>query len=224
MNPRSWTKKFQKNSISYLIQMAAFYHALSITIMYASSFGISHVISDYEAPSFPISVVMTVTSGPIEEILFFGLAYYVAGTPQAILFTGAIWSVAHIFSTHVFQINTLGYASFLFAIPHMFFSIRTWLSGKGWFAILFHSVWNTAFLLSYCYLGIKECSVVGTVNYLTVDFLAIGLAASLISIIWTLHNKSKISKTVYTKILIFSITAFLLFEVLINFIYIKMLL
>lgn len=202
--------------------MAIFYHALSIAIMFVASFGVSSVISDYEAPSFPVSVVMSLTSGPVEEILFFGLAYYVAGTPQAILFTGAIWSVAHIFSTQVFQINTLGYVSFLIAIPHMFFSLRVWLSGKGWFAILFHSAWNVGFLLSYCYLGIKECAVVRDGEYFIIDLFAIGLTASLISIMLILHNKSKITKNAYLVMAISAIISFVIFELLITLKYVDL--
>lgn len=222
MNPKSWIRRFQKNSIVYLLQMAAFYHALSITMMYVGTFAIVQVISDYQAPSFPVSAVMTITSGPIEEILFFGLAYYLVGTPQAVLFTGAIWSVAHIFGTQAFQINTLGYVNFLIAIPHMFFSLRVWLSGRGWFAIVFHSAWNLSFLLSYCYMGIRECTVLGHEEYLAIDIFAVGLMASLISIISLLHRRSMMSKTVFRMTLLCSVTAFAVFEILLNIKYVEL--
>lgn len=216
INPKSWTKKFQKNSIPYLVQMAAFYHLMSIGLLYLGDFLVTQVVSDYEAPSFPVSITMAVTSGPIEESLFFGIPYLLSGNPQVMLVTGAIWSAAHIFSTQTLALNALGYVSFLTTIPHMFFSLRTWSSGKGWFAIAFHSAWNLAFLLSYCSAGIRTCTVFGQGDYALVDLFAIFLTLSAISILCLLYKKNRIPKNIFTYSMMGSIAVFIISEIVIN--------
>ncbi|HXW01877.1 MAG TPA: CAAX protease, partial [Candidatus Nitrosotenuis sp.] len=55
MNPKFWMKRFQKNSVLYLIKMAAFYHLLSIGLTYVGSQLVVRVITDYQEPSFPVS-------------------------------------------------------------------------------------------------------------------------------------------------------------------------
>ena len=222
MNPKSWMKKFQKNSILYLVKMAIFYHLLSIGLTYVGSQLVVRVITDYQEPSFPVSIVMALTSGPIEEILFFGLPYYLTGNPYAVLILGSIWSAAHIFNTQVFQLNSLGYVTFLATIPHLFFSLRTWISGKGWFAILFHTGWNLAFLLSYCYAGIRACSVFGEGDYVALDLFALGLAGSLLSILYLLYSKNKISKRKFRFTMTSFVAAFVVFEILVNLKYVEL--
>ncbi len=222
MNPKYWIRQFQKNSIFYLVKMAIFYHLLSIGLTYVGSQLVIHVITDYREPSFPVSIVMALTSGPIEEILFFGLPYYLTGNPYAVLVLGSIWSVAHIFNTQVFQLNSLGYVTFLATIPHLFFSLRTWISGKGWFAILFHTGWNLAFLLSYCFVGIRNCSVFGEGDYLTIDLFALGLMGSLLSILYLLYAKNKITKRKFRLTMSSSVIAFVIFEILINLRYVEL--
>ncbi len=222
INPKSWMKKFQKNSIQYLVKMAVFYHLLSIGLTYVGSQLVVRVITDYQEPSFPVSIVMALTSGPIEEVLFFGLPYYLTGNPYAVLVLGSIWSAAHIFNTQVFQLNSLGYVTFLATIPHLFFSLRTWISGKGWFAILFHTGWNLAFLLSYCFAGIRNCSVFGEGDYMTLDLFALGLTGSLLSILYLLYSKNKLSKRKFRFTMASSVSAFVLFEILVNLKYVEL--
>ncbi len=222
INPKSWTKKFQKNSISYLIQMAAFYHLMSIGLLYLGDFLVTQAVPDYEAPSFPVSIIMALTSGPIEESLFFGIPYFLSGNPQVMLVTGAIWSVAHIFSTQTLALNALGYVSFLTTIPHMFFSLRTWASGKGWFAIAFHSAWNLTFLLSYCSAGIRACTIFGQGDYALIDLFAIFLALSVISVLCLLYKKSKMPKSIFVYSMVGSITVLIISEIVINLRYAQM--
>lgn len=202
--------------------MAVFYHLISIGLTYAGSIFVVQLIPDYEEPFFPVSIVMAITSGPLEEILFFGLPYYLTANPYAVLVVGSIWSVAHIFSTQVFQLNTLGYVTFLATIPHLFFSLRTWISGKGWFAILFHTAWNLAFLLSYCSAGLRDCTIFGKGEHLAIDLYAIAITGSLVSVLYLLHTKSKLSKTKFRLAIGSSITAFVIFEILINIKYLEM--
>lgn len=223
-NPKSWIKKFRKNSLLYLLQMTALYHLMSLGLMYVGNFAVTHMIADYQTPTFPVSVAMTITSGPIEEILFFGLAYHLAGTPQAVLVTGTIWSLAHVFNTQIFQMNTLGYVNFLITIPHLFFSLRMWLSSKGWLAIIIHSSWNLAILLYHCSVGLRECTFLGHGDYLTIDVAAFVLAGSLISILVLLHKKDRITKTQFKILMSASIVTFAVSEVLINLKYVQLIL
>ena len=82
----------------------------------------------------------------------------------------------------------LAYGGFLFTIPHIFFSIRTWISEKGWFAIVFHSGWNITFLILYCMLGLRQCNIIND----TIDILNIIMAASAGIIVYILYqNKQK---------------------------------
>jgi membrane protease YdiL (CAAX protease family) len=196
--------------------MAAFYHLISLGLTYMGSILVVQTIPSYEAPSFPVSIALAVASGPAEEILFFGLPYYLTANPYAVLVTGAIWSAAHIFGTHTFQLNTLGYVTFLATIPHLFFSLRTWISGKGWFAILFHVAWNLAFLLTYCAAGIRNCTVLGQDQHMETDLYAIAIAGSLIAILYLLHTREKTPKTKFKAAMVFSISALVIFEILIN--------
>lgn len=222
VNPKNWTRPFAKNSIWYLVAMGAFYHGISIGVMYAGSALVTTIAPDYEYPSFPVSVVMAATSGPIEETLFFGIPYFLSGNPHSMLVTGAIWAMAHIFSTQVFSFNSLGYVSFLIAVPHLFFSLRVWSSGKGWFAIAFHSVWNLAFLLSYCSAGLRSCTVFGQGEFFIIDIFAVILAGSLLSVISLLYYKNKLAKIQFRLAIVASVTAIVISEVVINLKYFQM--
>jgi hypothetical protein len=196
--------------------MAFFYHGISIAIMYVGDLLITTVIPDYQAPSFPVSIAMAVTSGPIEETLFFGIPYFLSGNPHAMLVTGVIWSLAHIFSTQVFSLNALGYVGFLITIPHLFFSLRTWRSGKGWFAIVFHSTWNLAFLMSYCSAGLRNCLAFGEEEYFTIDMFALALTGSLLAMTSLLYYKNKIKPLRFKFAMISSIAIFVMCEIVIN--------
>lgn len=187
LNPKSWLKPFKKTNVFYLFKMGLFYHGLSLILMYSGSFFATRMISDYEVPSFPVSISLALSSGLLEESIFFGIPYYLTGNPLILLGTGIVWSIAHLFSSGVFLFETLAYGGFLLTIPHIFFSIRTWISKKGWFAILFHSVWNFSFLMLYCMLGLRQCSVINDVN----DVLNIIMAISTGIILYLAYQNKK---------------------------------
>jgi hypothetical protein len=168
--------------------MAFFYHGIGVALMFASSVIIPVFLPDYEIPEVPVSIVMAITAGPVEESIFFGIPSYLFGNIYAILGMGFFWSAVHILNTEIIDINNLAYGSFLFAIPHIFFSLRTWTSSKGWFAVVFHSAWNLAFLLSYCTLGITTCGVVSQEGFV-IDILVIIIAGSLVAIAYLLYKK-----------------------------------
>ncbi len=184
INPKTWLKPFQKTNVFYLLKMGLFYHGLGLIFMYLGSFLATSVIPDYEIPQIPVSVSLALSSGLLEESVFFGIPYYITGHPIALLGSGIIWSVAHLFNSGVFSIETLAYGGFLFSVPHIFFSIRTWISKKGWFAIIFHSVWNFTILILYCMWGLRQCSILND----TFDILNIIMAVSAGAIVYLAYQ------------------------------------
>jgi hypothetical protein len=171
INPKNWLKPFQRTSVWYLLQMGLFYHVLGLILMYLGSNLATSVISDYTTPQIPVSVSLAISAGFFEETVFFGIPFYLSGNPLVVLGTGIIWSAAHLFNSGVISIETLAYGGFLFSVPHIFFSLRTWSSGKGWFAIVFHSGWNFSFLLMYCGIGLRECSVINDGMFDTLNII-----------------------------------------------------
>lgn len=173
--PKNWLKPFQRKDFFYLLKMALFYHLLGLGLMFLGSNLITEIDPDYESPQIPVSILLAVSAGFFEETVFFGIPFYLSGNPLIILGTGIIWSLAHLFNTGVISIQTLSYSGFLFSIPHIFFSLRTWLSGKGWFAIAFHSLWNFFFLMLYCGVGLRQCSMIN--DYFDIINIFMGCAS-----------------------------------------------
>lgn len=168
--------------------MALFYHALSLALMYLGSFLAKNTIAGYEAPGFPVSIALALSSGLLEESVFFGIPYFMTGNPVILFGVGMAWSSLHLFSYGVYSVETLAYGGFLLSIPHIFFSTRTWISGKGWFAIAFHSGWNFTFLIIYCMLGLRQCSIIND----TQDVLNVIMAASVGVIVYlAFKNKAR---------------------------------
>lgn len=187
-NPKTWLAPFRSNSIFYIFRMGLFYHGLGLLLWYAASFFAASTIPGYEAPHFPVSISLALSSGLLEEAVFFGIPYYMlAGNPLLLLGSGAIWSALHLFGSGAFSIESLSYGGFFFAIPHVFFSIRTWISHKGWFAILFHSAWNTVFLMSYCVWGLRQCSAFNSV----MDVANVVVAISVGAILYITHKNKE---------------------------------
>lgn len=187
INPATWLRPFQKTDTSYLIKMGLFYHALSLSLMYTWSFFSNVIISDYQAPQIQVSMLLSMSSGLLEESVFFGIPYYLTGNVLTLFGAGIIWSVAHLFNSWVFSFEALSYGGFLLSIPHIFFSIRTWISKKGWFAILFHALWNVLFLSLYCSFGWRQCSVING----TFDILNLVMAISAGAIVYLAYKNSQ---------------------------------
>lgn len=161
INPRSWLSKYRKTSVPYLVAMGVFYLAIGLVLQLAGNNLAQHFISNYQIPSVPISITLGLSSGPLEEIVFFGTLFYLNGNYLMVLAGGIIWSVLHIFNTSNIVSTNLAYGSVFFTIPHIFFSFRTWISGKGWFAILFHTSWNAIVLGIQCTQG-SNCIPIGS--------------------------------------------------------------
>jgi len=195
INPKTWLRPFQKTSITYLLKMGLFYSILGLLMMYAGSFLASSLISDYEIPQFPVSVLLAASSGLLEESVFFGIPYYITGHPMILLGTGIIWSISHLFNSGMFSIETLSYSGFLFTVPHIFFSIRTWISKKGWFAIVFHSGWNVSMLSIYCILGLRQCSIIN--DMFDVSNFLMAASAGVIVYLAYQNKKRYVNKMLY---------------------------
>jgi hypothetical protein len=193
INPKNWLKPYQKNTVWYMLKMGLFYHIIGLILMYLGSSLVTSVISDYTAPQIPVSISLAITAGFFEEAVFFGIPFYLSGNPLIMLGSGVVWSAAHLFNTGVVSIETLAYGGFLFSVPHIFFSLRTWASGKGWFAIVFHSGWNFAFLMMYCGMGLRECSVI---NEGIFDALNIIMAITTVFMVYLAYLKQVKKKSI----------------------------
>ncbi len=159
---------------------------------------VTNMIPDYETPQIPVSISLALSSGLLEESVFFGIPFYLTGNSFVLLGTGIIWSVSHLFNSGIVSLESLAYGGFLFSIPHIFFSLRTWSSGKGWFAIAFHSVWNFLILISLCSFGLRECSIINDDPF---DIMNIITAISAGTIVYLAYqnyaNKKNINRFVY---------------------------
>ncbi len=188
INPRTWLRRYRKNSVPYLIKMGIFYIVLGIILQQLGNMVAVHVIENYQAPSIPASIIIGLTSGPLEEVTFFGIPFYLSSNPLIVLGGGILWSVLHLFNTASFAISGLAYGNLLFTIPHIFYSLRTWISGKGWFAVVFHSSWNSIVLGSRCIDSPSQCSIIGSGWYFVFDILSISAVIFLCLVLYRTRN------------------------------------
>jgi hypothetical protein len=161
MHPKSWLSKYRRTSVGYLTKMLLFYHGIGFGLLLIGSTIIDQVIPDYEQPSIPRSLLSVLSAGPIEETMFFGIPFYVFGNAYSVLVTGAVWVAMHLLNTDTLEASSLAFGNLLFVLPSLFFSLRTWVSGKGWFAVVTHSAWNGIFFVAGCATGEFMCTAVG---------------------------------------------------------------
>lgn len=169
--------------------MLLFYHGVGVLIMAIGTFIIERIVPEYQEASVPLSIISVLAAGPIEEILFFGLPFYVLGHYLIVLAGGIVWVMLHILNTDTLEFGTLSYANWLFVLPSLFFSLRTWISGKGWFAILTHSAWNGVFFTLGCLVGEVSCSTSLQGNDILASINSVGLSAILIGLISVLYKR-----------------------------------
>jgi hypothetical protein len=186
LNPRSWTSKYLRTSVPYLIIMVLFYHAVGVVLLIIGSIVIQSVVSDYKEPLKPITVISVIFAGPIEETLFFGIPLYATGSHVVVMAGGILWAMWHLLGSTV-QINSLAYANWLFVLPSIFLSFRTWVSGKGWFAIVAHSAWNISFFSLGCASGEINCKIFYENNALS-DIVTVSSAIVLTMITYLLYR------------------------------------
>jgi hypothetical protein len=185
-NPRRWTGKYLRTSVPYLIVMVLFYHAIGIALLVAGSIVVQSIITDYKEPLKPITVISVIFAGPIEETLFFGIPLYATGSHLIVMAGGILWAMWHLLGPTV-QLDSLAYSNWLFVLPSIFLSFRTWISGKGWFAIAAHSVWNISFFNLGCVSGEIDCKIYYENNAFS-DIVTVSAAAILTMITFTLYR------------------------------------
>jgi hypothetical protein len=185
INPKNWISRYYNNSLLYLIIMFLFYHGIGIISSSIGTIIIDQSLIKYEEPSLPLSIIPVILAGPLEESLFFGIPYYAFGNNLFVLIGGIAWAMLHIFNTYSIEINQLSYANWLFVIPSLFFSLRTWLSEKGWFAILAHSLWNLLFFSLSCIFQETSCSYSFESEYINI----ILLSGILLTIVYLLRKR-----------------------------------
>jgi hypothetical protein len=135
-------------------------------------------------------VVSVIFAGPFEETLFFGIPFYLTGNNLATLVGGVIWASLHILNTPTVQVNSLAYLTWLFVTPSIFASLRTWITGKGSFAIVSHSLWNLIFFVAGCTNGEFPCTIINEKDYL-IDIAYVSTSAAFILLTYFLFLRYK---------------------------------
>ena len=146
--------------------MVLFYHMIGFGLMIVGSAVVNTLVNNYNAPTIPLSVISVIFAGPFEETIFFGIPFYLTGNNIVTLIGGIMWASLHILNTPSVQANSLAYLTWLFVTPSIFASLRTWISGKGWFAIVAHSTWNLVFFTAGCASGEFACNIFNEKGFL----------------------------------------------------------
>ena len=134
--------------------------------MVIGSIVVDIVVNDYSEPTIPLTVISVIFAGPFEETLFFGIPFYLTGSNLVTLAGGVVWASLHILNTTTVEVSSLAYLTWLFVTPSIFASLRTWITGKGWFAIVSHSIWNLIFFAAGCTNGEFPCRIINEKDYL----------------------------------------------------------
>jgi hypothetical protein len=188
-HPKSWLSKYRRTSLGYLTKMLLFYHGIGILLLLAVTPLIEQVLPDYEQPSIPRSLLSVLAAGPLEETVFFGIPFYVFGNAYSVLVTGAVWVGIHLLNTNTLSVNSLAFGNLLFVLPSLFFSLRTWVSGKGWFSVITHSAWNGIFFATGCSVGEFTCTAID--SDISVTVISLALSAGLLGVAYLLHRRKE---------------------------------
>jgi hypothetical protein len=185
----TWLSKYRRTSIGYLTIMLILYHGLGVLLMLVGMALTQQLVSNYKAPSIPLSIISVLSAGPIEETVFFGIPFYLFQTHYVALAGGIIWALLHVLNTNAINISNLAYANWFFVVPSLFFSLRTWISGKGWFAIMTHSIWNAIFFILGCTYGEASCVKYSVKESFTMGINSIILSGSLLGLTYILYKR-----------------------------------
>jgi membrane protease YdiL (CAAX protease family) len=187
-HPKSWLSRFRRNSIGYLTVMLLFYHGVGVVLLLGGMTLIELALPSHEEPTVERSLISVIAAGPIEESIFFGIPFYVFGNAYSVLVTGGIWAAMHVLNTpNILDINSLSFGNLFFVIPSLFFSLRTWASGKGWFSVVAHSAWNGIFFGAGCTTGEFACTALD--NELEGTLFWVLLSAGLLTATYILYRK-----------------------------------
>ncbi|TLY01446.1 MAG: hypothetical protein E6K92_08480 [Thaumarchaeota archaeon] len=80
-------------------------------------------------------------------------------------------------------------ADLLFVLPSLFFSLRTWVSGKGWFSVVTHSAWNGVFFAAGCSTIEFTCTPLD--NDISSTLISVALSAGLIAANYALYKRKE---------------------------------
>ena len=166
--------------------MGLYYSLIGVIIAY-SIMGIEYFIFGYEEPVPQASLIQMIAAGPVEETLFFGIPFALSGNPFVVLVTGSFWAFMHIFNAQLVGEDGFSFQTLAVAIPHIFFSLRAWKSGKGWFTIIFHSAWNAVVFGIAVGLGEIPLMIIDE-SFPDVDIEIIILSAILMGITYPLYR------------------------------------
>jgi hypothetical protein len=188
-HPKSWLSKYRRTSVGYLTEMLLFYHGIGIVLLIAGSVLIEQILPDYEQPSLPRSLSSVLAAGPIEETIFFGIPFYIVGNAYFVLVTGTVWVGIHLLNTDTLSVNSLAFGNLLFVLPSLFFSLRTWISGKGWFSVITHSAWNCIFFAAGCSVGEFTCTAIDI--DISATAISIALSGVLLGVTYVLYRRKE---------------------------------
>lgn len=178
--------------------MVLFYHLIGFVIMVIGSIVVDLVVNDYSEPTIPLTVISVIFAGPFEETLFFGIPFYLTGNNLVTLAGGVVWALLHILNTPAVQVSSLAYLTWLFVTPSIFASLRTWITGRGWFAIVSHSIWNLIFFVAGCTNGEFPCRIINEKDYL-IDIAYVSTSAVFILLTYFLflrYENKMVSKSI----------------------------
>lgn len=166
--------------------------------MVIGSIVVDLVVNDYSEPTIPLTVISVIFAGPFEETLFFGIPFYLTGNNLVTLAGGVVWALLHILNTPAVQVSSLAYLTWLFVTPSIFASLRTWITGRGWFAIVSHSIWNLIFFVAGCTNGEFPCTIINEKDYL-IDIAYVSTSAVFILLTYFLflrYENKMVSKSI----------------------------
>ena len=187
-HPKSWLKKYRQTSFTYLCKMGLFYSVIGLVMAYAVYY-IQFFVFGYEEPPVHVSLLTAILAGPLEETIFFGIPYALSGNHFVVLATGILWSISHMFNaTEVGGDGVFSTANLAFTLTHIFFSLRAWKSGKGWFTIFFHSAWNAVVVSLSMAVGDMPVMIIDTTLSGTVEIGLVVLSLILMGITYPLYK------------------------------------
>ena len=177
--------------------LGIFYHLLGLGLSILISLLEISILGELEQQS-PAVLTFLIFAGPIEETLFFGIPYYLTGNYYVTLGAAVFWSLMHLFNMEsgVPSLENLTYANFVFTIPVLFYSFRLWISGKGWFSILTHSIWNVFIFVIITFEDQDSWQVFGPGGFDDMSLLIISAILLLVNyVLFRWKNKRKNMKT-----------------------------
>lgn len=196
-HPRTWLSTYHSPWIEHLLMMGLFYYFLGLLLSYGIS-ELNQALFGYEERYSPRSLVFILEASPFEESIFFGIPFYATGNQYVLIGTGILWTLVHLFNTEPDEISfsNLAYANFAFTILPFFFAYRTWKSGKGWFSILFHAVWDLSIFYFLILANRTPVLIFSNDSYVYVELLLLLVIPILLAVTYWLYKRRQKMKPI----------------------------